>query len=169
FGRNFPNDVSDYRWLEKYNALKLYQLASNGWRVQLLDSGITEEQLGRWENGEGESLEMPGFLPAHLFDWILPRVTEVQLVKGTIYPYPCIKPPTQGWRAVLSCSYDYFSAPIRWGTFAEYVGEIEALLYSVGSLYINARYEGRLGSFEKDELEKLRDLFNELGFSEGGL
>jgi len=96
---------------------------------------------------------MPDGLPKELLDWILPRVTDLQMENHErIYINP-LKPE---WRSILSRSQNYISAPVRWNAFAEYIRGIEGLLYSLGSHYFNARFQDKLTSFQEDELMNLR-------------
>lgn len=154
-----PGDISDYRWLEKYDALKLYQLVLTGWRVQLLNQGITEERFSNWENGEGESLPMPGGFAGHLFEWILPQVTDIQMEK---YYAIYINPPKPEWRTILSRSHDFLSLPVRWEGFAEYIQTSASLLYTRNAHYFNSRFRERMVSFQVAELNQLKQILASL-------
>ncbi|MFL6214851.1 MAG: hypothetical protein ACJ74J_13285 [Blastocatellia bacterium] len=154
-----PDGILNHRWLEKYDALKLYQLALNGWRAKLLNDGVTEAEISAWESGTGRSLDLPGRLSGFLLQTILPRVSNLQIAN---HREELVKPLDAEWRTLLSQCRDYLSAPISWESFAEYIQKIEGLLYSQYSDFFNACYRERLSPFKVDELDKLRRLLSSL-------
>lgn len=148
-----------YGWLEKYDAIKLYQLALNGWRADLLNRDITEEQITAWESGTGERLPLPDSMPRHLLNWILPSVAVLQIA-GLYDDYVKLSKPE--WRTTLSACKGFLSAGYLWGRFAEYVEGIEGLLYSYNFDYFNACFQERLSTFQEGELDNLGHSLSQL-------
>jgi hypothetical protein len=147
-----PRNFGEIKWLEKYDALRLYELASKDWHLELLKRGIEKERLQFWEESTGEALQLPYGTSVGLLNLILPRVTSLQ-IDDVGYNYA--KPPVSDWRTVLGNCRDYITVPIGWGYFAEFINETEEILYSDGD-YFNSHFRERLALFQEDEFPALR-------------
>ncbi len=130
--------------------------------LQLRRRKISEQDLKRWELGEGKPLWFAhASLGRELLDLFMPRVTKLQINKvGDDY----IQPPSRDWRATLGACQDYVSH-IGWGEFIEYDTDIEDFLYyqqEGGEERLNSKYKTRFASWKEKDLSKLRSLLSEL-------
>lgn len=163
-------NLLSYSWLEEYSAYTLYRLAQKGWHLFLRElKNFDSSKIVAWENAEGDSLRLLWYrheLPWSILDIILPRVSRLQMgPEARFY----VKPPVNGWREILSNSKDFISVPYKWGSFVEYIEDIEdLLLYEyAGSFYFNSRYEERLSDLNEPELRQLRSTLAKLSRTDG--
>lgn len=157
------------RWLERFDAYRVYRLARNGWETILRSWKFEETALARWESGEGGPLPLGPFrheLHWELLDLILPRICRLTMAPEARF---AVYPPIQGWREITSEWKDYVSAPVSWGRFVEYTGSISHLLvYEYpGSCQFNVRFRDRLTTFEESEQEPLFPLLAKLADARG--
>jgi hypothetical protein len=149
-------------WLEKYDALTLYNFARPGWIHHLRKAGIEEEKFVEWEEGKGEGiirLNPFDHLNLVIIELILPRITTRRVDKhGQLY----LNPPREDWRLILKDWRDYISSPIKWSRFIEFSGEIEDALFSWHADLFNLRYEDRLSSWGEQEIDSVVELFNKI-------
>ena len=162
--------TSGSTWLERYDALRIYKLARQGWIFSKGDK--PEETLETWEGCTGESISLGAThrreeLYWRLLDMILPKICTLQMRRGiTFY----VKPPKPGWRNLLGEWRNYITSPVRWGFFVEYIGDIENLLsYEYpGSRQFNSRFRKRiLDSFNESELSSLLIVFHNITDARG--
>lgn len=158
-------DLLDYDWLQQYDALTIYRLARLGWRFAIKDTDKRDELLLAWEKGEGKALYLGQFrneLHCSLLDLILPKVTTLQMApQGSFY----ISPPNSGWRPQLKGWRDFITAPVEWGPFVEYIGNIAHLVaYEYpGVTQLNERFRSKINTvFSNDELTPLRKILVKL-------
>jgi hypothetical protein len=97
-----------------------------------------------------------------LQDIILPKVCRLQMgPQGAFY----LTPPAKNWIEILKSSRDFVRAPVKWGNYAEYVGDIKELLcYDYPrSGYLNSKHRDRVAStFHESEISELIDALREL-------
>ncbi len=164
--RNLP----DVHWLEQYDALTIYKLARQGWRLHIADN--PDDKLETWESCTGESLILGGFaegLYRLLLNLILPKITTLQMssVSG-IHFY--VKPPKSEWRKILGEWRNFITSPVQWGSFVEYIGDIKNVLsYEYpGSEQFNSRFRKRLIAFvNEEELNPLLKVLHKLTDARG--
>ncbi|HEX5732338.1 MAG TPA: hypothetical protein VF131_05850 [Blastocatellia bacterium] len=161
------DDFRKHRWLEKYNAFRIYELASKTWHLSLKQSGVTKEQIEIWEQGSGDPLRLRYGFYRDMLNLVLPRITTLQMDPDEYY---YVKPPRPDWRAVLSNCNNYITEPTSWGLFAEYTKGIQDVLYysDYGGGYLNSQFQDRLISFNTKEVKELRYSLGELINSNSG-
>ncbi len=84
FGRRAGVKLETCAWLEEYDALRLYQLAKQGWHFMLqnIRNPVSDDTIEEWESGKGKSLwlgSMRDDLHDALLDLVMPRVTTLQM------------------------------------------------------------------------------------------
>ncbi|MFH1873106.1 MAG: ATP-binding protein [Pseudomonadota bacterium] len=165
--RFVPIDGSNIGWLEKYSAFDVYRLA----RALSKDAlgSEAEDKLLAWERGEIERISLGGFedyVHRQLFEIVLPRVCTLQ-IGGEAKPYAA--PPSADWKDKLVNCHDFITAPVRWQSFADYIGSLEGLLYFSypGSKYLCREWEPQFNSFSHDDLEVLTRSFEKIVDSKG--
>lgn len=165
---DFPGDFisTDAAWMESYDAFEVYRLAANGWHYALMGRKITSEDVKLWEESSGEPLPRRaiGYNEFHMVlqDLVLPKVCRLLMgEQGAFW----LSPPAVGWRETLKNWRNYVTQPVSWGSFADYVGSIESVLYYeyAGSVYLNSKYRTRVEAvFNQSEIpeliKSLRDL-----------
>ena len=144
-------DLETAVWLEKYDALTVYRLAAKGWH-SILGPNMTAKAID-WEEGRGDPLPLRTFddeLHWVLLDLVLPRVSKLYMGPQARFS---LAPPVSGWRTTLGDCRTYIWSPVKWGWFAELVGEIKhLLLYEYPSAeYLNMRHRDRLTSFAEED------------------
>lgn len=163
-------DLSYLNWMERYDALTIYKLARQGWRLHIADN--PDDKLETWESCTGESLILGGFaeeLYRLLLNLILPKITTLQMSSGrgiTFY----VKPPKPEWRKILGEWRNFITSPVQWGPFVEYIGDIKNVLsYEYpGSEQFNSRFRKRLlASFREEELNPLLKVLHKLADARG--
>jgi hypothetical protein len=145
--------LTEFIWLQQYDALKLYELAKQGWRTSLSERGMEAEQIKLWEQGDGDPLPLPDRLAKFILDFILPRVTSLAIDHRRMR---YANPPRPDWRLILSSCHDYITVRTYWGMFAEYIKDIAGLLYFFPADYFNSHFQERLASIPQDKLALLR-------------
>jgi len=149
-----------WNWLERYDALTVYRLAANSWRVEL-GTRNGGDDLSAWEEGKIPQLRRihSSYLYGGLLSLVLPRITSNLVGRQGLY----VSRPTENWRAILREWRDYVSHPVHWERFAEYLDPIADLLwYRNYPSYFNARFRDRLASIDDEQVEVLRDGLYEL-------
>lgn len=152
--------LENSKWLERYTALKLYQLARSGW-IGIFSKSITESTLQAWENDVETTISLPlpsWHLVRDLLDIVLPRVTTLRVgAKGARY----VKPPLPNWREISEEWRTFITTPVDWGVFAEYVRDLEDIaidVYPSHTQLWNRQFQDRLASFDEKELRELDEV-----------
>ncbi len=163
-------DLSYINWMERYDALTIYKLARQGWRLFIGDN--PDNALQTWESCNGKSLRIGSWnrdnLYWQLLDIILPKITTLQIIEGKTF---FVKPPKPEWRKILGEWRNFITSPVQWGPFVEYIGDIKNLLsYEYpGSGQFNSRFRKRLlASFREEELNPLLKVLHKLTGARGG-
>jgi hypothetical protein len=150
------------KWLERYSALEVYELARNGWHYALADAKRSLDPVADWEAGKAPA-ELGDYrieLAEGLLDLVLPRVAPNRYMdeEGDVY----VMPPSRDWREVLRAWHGFVSSPVSWSRYVSYTGRIaDHLHHSYHGLY-NKKYADRLGGFTEEELDNARWLFSTL-------
>jgi hypothetical protein len=110
------------KWLQRYSALAVYELARNGWHYSLVDEPKGLDPVADWESRKAPAKHDAIYLYGKLLDLILPRIApQLSLTeRGDVY----VDPPMPGWREVLDKCHDFVSKPIRWPRFISFTGRI---------------------------------------------
>jgi hypothetical protein len=140
-------DLRTLPCLNDYSGLALYELAKIGWRDIVEGDEASVGRIGEWEGGTRNSLYRGPFddnLYSKLLDLVLPDVCSLQM--GYEAHFFISAPKVTTWKDVLASRQDYASNPRDWGSYVEYVGRINDLLYFeyTRSTYLNSRYKGLL-------------------------
>ena len=161
-----------FTWLERYDALTIYNLARQDWHFIIGDN--PEDALKEWENGGGGSLRVQPWesrISQQLLDIVLPKIATLQMSTGKHgHIVFHVKPPKSDWRQILAEWRNFITTPVQWGFFVEYVGNIQDwLLYGYPGVHqFNCKFRGRLlDSFKEDELIPLFDILCRLAESRG--
>lgn len=163
------SNLSQLNWLERYDALTIYKLARQGWRLHVGDE--PDYKLETWESCKGESLRLGSSFRDRLYwqllDIILPQITTLQMNSGiTFY----VKPPKSDWGKILGAWRNFITSPVQWGHFVDYIGDIKNLVsYEYpGSEQFNASFRKRLlASFSEEELNPLLKVLHKLTDARG--
>lgn len=150
------------KWLEKYSAFQIYQLAR---ALALNRHGKSkEDQFTKWESGEGAPLALGIFdnlASRILWELVLPPVCTLMIgSERSLY----MAPPCPGWINLLQQNYSYVSAGKRWSQFARYIKPIDHLMYFsyAKNEWISDKYQEVLCDFSDEEIKSLSRLFDKL-------
>jgi hypothetical protein len=156
--------LAESRWLERYDAYRVYRLASEAWRTSLKKKREKESFLD-WEQGKGDAFSLRALgtdLAYELLLLVLPRISRLTVAEDGFF---CASPPSVGWRKTLEARRDFISDPVKWENYAEYVGSIKDLLYFQSyftSTPFNTAWRHRLDWLAEDEFEVLKKMLEEL-------
>jgi hypothetical protein len=163
-------NLNQCSWLERFDGLTVYRLATNGWFSWLRSpEPVKEEVITAWEASHGTSLPLEKFqsdLQNQLLDLVLPRICKLSMgSEAQLF----VSSPIEGWRTILEGCKDFISKPIEWGPYVKYRKEIEHLLYYkyASSARLNGEYRERVGTeFFETELPALQECLHSLAESQ---
>jgi hypothetical protein len=159
--------MSECSWLEKFDALRVYRLATNGWRFDLRRKAA-EDQLRLWEEGSLDKVPLgDGWHELHgrLLELVLPKVCSLVIgPSGGRW----FKKLDTNWKSTLQGWRSFVSNPITWGNFVEFLAPIEELLWYdyPGYNFFNSKYKDRLDFLNEEQLGSLLSGLNELAESQ---
>jgi len=147
------------KWLERYSALEVYELARNGWHYALADAKRSLDPVADWEAGRAPAKFGDHYIVVAeaLLALVLPRVAPNRRMdeKGDVY----VMPPSRDWRDVLRAWHGFVSRPVPWSRYVCYTDRIaDHLHHSWRGLY-NEKHANRLGGFTEEELDRAGQLF----------
>jgi hypothetical protein len=158
----------DAKWLEQHDAYTVYRLGRTCWIHQQTNRVRDfDRRVATWEKSQGGPLYLGwphSTLHRLVFDLLFPHVTQLMVGReGAFYAAP----PKRGWKGKLHRLNDFITNRRRWGPFAEYIGNISPLLYDrySGNEWLNKRHAERFGTFQEDELQKLRQVLDSCTFA----
>lgn len=159
--------LTDCTWLQRYDALTLYNFVKPGWRVNL--RSYTKDRFDGhfsvWEKSEGQPIWLgpDDALVTDILKLILPKVTHMEVGSDG---EPLVRTPIRNWRQTLRNWHDYVTSPASWSRFAPYNRRIEDVLFYYSPTYkhmrLNSRYRDRFASFQEEDLVRLIDVFSSL-------
>jgi len=154
--------LSNEKWLERYSALAVYELARNGWHYSLVDEETSLDPVADWEIMKAPVHHDGIYLYGKLLDLVLPRVApELSLTeRNGVY----VSSPMPDWRGVLDKCHDFVSKPIRWSRFIAFTGPIAGRLQHgwITHRYFNIKYAHRLREFSDEDLGRAARMFDQL-------
>jgi hypothetical protein len=157
---SLPDHPDVSKELEKYNALKMYELVRPAWEKQLAVGG---HSLLEWENGTSGPLPGPRY--SMMFDilyHILPRMTRPY--RGDeIWQWAA---PASEWRKMLDHPLgDIVNPGMLWAQYPENIMEFLCVPRSNGFTYLNIRYQKDLSDLLEEHLNRAPSLFDQLLFA----
>jgi hypothetical protein len=152
-------------WLQRYSALDLYRLAKSCWMSQFQGDTKAKAAVKQWEAGRGKPLWLshshPRSLYWHIFELVLPNLTELRVANGRYLVCPLRK----GWKDKLKNCHTFINEALSWGQFVSYIDDEEEFLWDAysGHRFLNAKYQDKFANFTFAEVHRMRNLFDRLG------